>query len=125
MSDQDEVHYQQIDGVPESTRRLLRVEILEDLSDSQLIWTIEHEEVSVSQYLPLAATLNSAVASIVNRLTLDYHRRQAEMFKFVNQMCEDAGVPSPFGPKTDIEEGDVDSAIDQIHRFLDEQNPDK
>lgn len=124
MSDHDEVEYKPLDGVPESSRSLLKIEILEDLADSQLLWTLSQEEVSVSQYLTLVATLNDAVSTVVNRLALDHHRRQAEIFNTVNQMCEDAGVPSPFAPKVEVEEGDVESALDQIHRFLDEQNPD-
>lgn len=119
----DEPQYQSLDGVPESTRRLVKIEILEDLSDSQLLWSIEHEDIDSSRFLLVAATLSDAVSNVINRLALNQSKRLAEHVRVINEVFERVGLPSPFARKTEVDHSDVQSALRGIEEFLNNQNP--
>lgn len=119
----DGPNYQHLDSVPESTRRLVKIEIMEDLSDSQLLWTIEHEDIDSSRFLLVAATLSDAVSNVINRLALNQSQRLAEHVRLINEACERMGLPSPFVRKTEVDHNDVQSALRGIEEFLDSQKP--
>lgn len=118
----DGPNYQHLDGVPESSRRLVKIEILEDLSDSQLVWSVEHAEIPGDKFLSVAAVLSDVTSSVINRLAANQAHHLAKQVRVINETFERLGLPSPLAPKTDINDADIESALRGIEEFLD-NNP--
>lgn len=119
--------FEPIDEIPESTRRILSIEILEDLSDSQLVAAVSRSHIPGTQFLPLAAILSEVVSDVIGSLSSESTRAHQELINVVNGMCEAVGVPSPFGPKTEVDSSDVERTLEGLSQFLDKSgdNPGK
>lgn len=112
--------FEPIEEIPESSRTLLVLTVLEDLSDSQLVLSIDERGVEPRHYLALIAILTSATSMISSRYAGESVRARAEVFDQVENLCARLGVENPLNP----EDPDVDKTIDEIGRFLDEDTED-
>lgn len=112
--------FEPIENIPESSKTLLVVTVLEDLSDSQLVLSIDERGVESRHYLALVAILSSAISMISNRYAGESVRARVEMFDQVEKLCTRLGVENPFNP----EDPDVDKTLDEIMDFLDEDTED-
>lgn len=113
-----------IEDIPESTKTLLVLTVLEDLSDSQLVLSIDERGTEPRQYLALISILANAVSMLSGRYAVQALKAQVEVAGKVSELYDRLGMENPFKSETSLEDSDVEGTIDEISRFLDEDTGD-
>ena len=116
--------FEHIEEIPESTKTILVVTVLEDLSDSQLVLSINERAVESRHYLALVAILSSATSMLSGRYAGETLRAQVEMSEMVADLYDRLGVENPFKPGESLEDQDVRKPLDEISQYLDEDTED-
>lgn len=111
--------YEPLDEIPDTSKTLIRFEILEDLSDSQLMWSVAEHEVHPSQYLAIISLMANLTSTMADRYTAAQARAQSRMIDHVNDVCDRVGAESPFRQREEVGDADVQSTLDDIQRYLD------
>lgn len=122
MSDGD--GFEPIENIPESSKTLLVLTVLEDLSDSQLVLSIDERGTEPRQYLALISILANAVSMLSGRYAVQALKAQVEVAGKVSELYDRLGMENPFKSETSLEDSDVEGTIDEISRFLDEDTGD-
>lgn len=116
--------YTPLDKIPDTTKRLITIEVLEDLADSQLIGTVELGPIPPSQYISAIATLMQLTSNLSNKFATAQGLRQSELRSYVDEAFESAGMQSPFAGRTEIGDEDVEVTLTNLAEYLDNLDTD-
>lgn len=112
--------FEDLDSIPESSKTLLVITVLEDLSDSQLVISVDERGVAPRHYLAVLSILTSMTSMLSARYAGETLRAQKEITDQVGELYARLGVENPFKSGVSLDDPDVTKTLDEISRYLDE-----